>query len=299
MHISLRLKAARIKNLLIFTIKLRRKLFAKELKHIRNELLKTGWRNDQITHNQRNQIPKISDFYLKSYKNIPVFIITRDRLSDLLQLINWFENNGMKKIIIVDNDSLYPPLISYLRKVPYQVIKTRSNIGHKVIWESGIVKTLIPNSFYILSDPDIIPNSPIGSVKYLMQLHQKYPEYQKIGFGLDIDDLPDSFCNKKTVIDWESQFWTNKIEKEVYEAGLDTTFAVYKSFNYKYFLHPSLRTGKPYTAKHMPWYINSSMPLSKEEAFYRFRVSGDISTWNLDNVPEKYLAELKRQGVLN
>lgn len=293
-----RLKIARVKNVFIYAATLNRKQFATELKHMRNDLLKMGWRDDKITHLQKEEIPKICDYYLEHHKDMPVFIITRDRVTDLKKLIAWLETCQMTKIIIVDNDSIYPPLKKYLEETKYQVINTRQNVGHKVMWESGIVKALAPYSFYIVSDPDILPeDSATNSIMYFMELHKKYIAYQKIGFGLRIDDLPDWFENKKTVIDWENQFWKTTLEDSVYDAGLDTTFAVYKPFNYKYFLHPSIRTGYPYIARHMPWYIDNSKELSKEELFYRLRASRDVSTWNLDSLPEKYVKELKRQGI--
>ena len=75
---------------------------------------------------------------------------------------------------------------------------------------------------------------------------------------------------KQEVIDWESQFWKKELEPNVYNAPIDTTFAVYKpyfkgeiiDFNDTY-----IRTGFPYTIRHLPWYINSNS-LSDEDKYY-------------------------------
>ena len=79
----------------------------------------------------------------------------------------------------------------------------------------------------------------------------------------------------------------------MYEAGVDTTFALYKPFTDYYMLHPSIRTGRPYTAKHLPWYIDSSK-IDKEEAYYRMHASNDITSWNTDEILERYKKELEK-----
>jgi hypothetical protein len=154
----------------------------------------------------------------------------------------------------------------------------------------------VPNDFYIITDPDVIPVSycPKDAIKHFLDLHMKYFHYQKVGFGLKIDDLPDHYNLKNTVIEWESQFWKTKLEDNVYEAGIDTTFALYKPFTYKYILNPSIRTGEPYVAQHMPWYTNPKS-ISEEEAFYRYRASHHITSWNTDEIKERYLKELSKK----
>ena len=69
---------------------------------------------------------------------------------------------------------------------------------------------------------------------------------------------------------WESQFWKQEVEPNVFLAPIDTTFAVYKpyfkgeliDFDYVYF-----RTGFPYSVRHLAWYVDSGNP-SEEERYY-------------------------------
>ena len=45
--------------------------------------------------------------------NIPVFIICRDMVTPLGDLVAWLERNGHQRLILVDNASTYPPLVEY------------------------------------------------------------------------------------------------------------------------------------------------------------------------------------------
>ena len=83
------------------------------------------------------------------------------------------------------------------------------------------------------------------------------------------------------------------MEKNIFEASIDTTFALYKPYTYYYILSPSLRTGKPYTARHLPWYVDSSK-INEEEYFYRLRANQDVTSWNVDEISERYIKELNK-----
>ena len=292
LRIRTKTKVGRTGRLMIYALSLQRKKIGTELLHIRNEYLKSSARYLNFEDiNRRIKIATKEN--AKNWQDIPVFIICRDRLTPLLQLIEWLEGAGMKRIVLIDNDSLYPPLLNYYENTPYQVISTKQNIGHTVPWSGGIIRTLIPDDYYIVSDPDVIPTKecPKDAVLHFLKLHKKYFLYQKVGFALKIDDIPDYFTLKDSVIAWEKQFWQNPISTEVYEAGIDTTFALYKPFTYKYILHPSLRTGEPYVARHLPWYVDSKN-VDPEEKFYRDHVNNKITSWNVDKLPDRYKKEL-------
>ena len=59
------------------------------------------------------------------------------------------------------------------------------------------------------------------------------------------------------------------MEKGVYKAEIDTTFALYKPFcgGKADLYHQTFRTGFPYVIKHLPWYEDSGN-LSEEEIYY-------------------------------
>lgn len=302
-HISLYLKLARIKNLVLFTAKFQRTKLATELKHIRNEIQRT--RHATVDLEARKKIENQRLKQLQAHPTeITVFIITRDRLEPLHQLLAWLKKQGLRRIVFIDNDSALPPLVDFLKKTDFQVLETGRNVGHTVAWSAGIIKLLLPDDFYIVTDPDIIPidDCPDDALTHFLAIHKKYPSYHKVGFGLRIDDLPDHYPLKETVVEWEDQFWKQQLEApagerkdaELFEAAIDTTFALYKPFTYNYVLHPSIRTGYPYVARHLPWYQDPAH-VSAEEKYYRLRADGNVTSWNAEKVADRYAKEMSRK----
>lgn len=47
-------------------------------------------------------------------KQLPIFIVVRDLLSPLQQLVAWLERAGHERIIMVDNASTFPAMVEYL-----------------------------------------------------------------------------------------------------------------------------------------------------------------------------------------
>lgn len=203
-----------------------------------------------------------------NYKEIPIIINNFNRLEYLKQMLDWLEKAGYKKIYIIDNSSTYPPLLEFYRKTKYTVFKLDKNVGHLALWKTHIF-LYFQNTYYVYSDPDILPvqECPIDVVKYFRTILNKFPHKQKVGFGLKIDDLPDYYKLREKVVAWEKQYWQKEIEKDVYDAKVDTTFALYKPNVKGGHLLPSLRTGGKYIARHLPWYIDSDN-ITKEEQFY-------------------------------
>jgi hypothetical protein len=134
-------------------------------------------------------------------------------------------------------------------------------------------------------------NCPPDFAKHFLKIHKNFSEYKKVGFGLRIDDLPDHYPLKSSVVAWESQFWSHPLGENIYEAGIDTTFAVYKPFTYSYMLHPSIRTGEPYVARHLPWYTDPANQ-TDEDIYYRYRADANVNSWDAGELPERYKKEL-------
>jgi hypothetical protein len=212
------------------------------------------------------------------YTQTPVIINNYNRLDCLLQQLVWLKKAGMKKIYIIDNASTYPPLLEFYKTTKYTVFKLTYNVGHTALWDSHI-HLWFKNQAYILTDPDVIPveECPLDAVAYFMVLLNKYPAITKIGFGLKIDDIPNHYPRKDEVIAWESPFWENEIEKDIYKAKIDTTFALYKPNTRYQQWESTLRTGGKYVARHTPWYENPNTP-SEEEIYFK-RATTKVSSW--------------------
>lgn len=202
--------------------------------------------------------------------DIPIIINNYNRLTYLKRLIDSLTARGYHNIYIIDNDSTYPPLLDYYKECPYKVFRLDKNIGYLAIWKTDIYKQFW-KSYYVYTDSDmeIDEGCPDSFMQKFIYILEKYPWSQKAGFGLRIDDLPDWYHNKESVILHESRFWEDEIEDGIYQAEIDTTFALYRPFSGgkadRY--QKTYRTGFPYVIKHLPWYADSSS-LSSEDEFY-------------------------------
>lgn len=218
--------------------------------------------------------------------SIPVIINNYNRLEWLLLQLRWLEKVGLKKIYIIDNASTYTSLLEFYKKTNYTVYKLDKNIGHEALWKTILFQRFRRN-YYVYTDPDIIPieECPANILQHFMFLLNKYPSMDKVGFGLKTDDLPDSYPLKEKVINWEKQFWQNEIEKNVYETIIDTTFALYRPGTMGGANLKALRTGYPFLARHMSWYVNPTC-FNKEEEFYN-NSANVSSSWTMELLNKK------------
>jgi hypothetical protein len=213
-----------------------------------------------------------------NYKKFPVIINNFNRLTYLQELLQWLESAGMTNIHIIDNQSDYKPLLDYYKKLPYQIYLLDTNMGQNALWDTVVFKQF-SSGYYIYTDPDILPikECSLNVIGNFYNLLQKYHNISKVGFGLKIDDLPDSYPLKQKVIRWESKFWKKEIEKGVYEALIDTTFALYRPYVSGGDNIPALRTGGDFVARHLPWYEDPKY-LSQESIHY-LKSATKASSW--------------------
>jgi len=195
-----------------------------------------------------------------------IFIINYNRLTYLKNTIEWALSNDLQPIVL-DNASTYHPLLDYYRTNPCPIYRFKTNQGHKVLWNNPILfKILRIKGQYLVTDPDLdLTNVPKDFLKVMEAGLHRYTKYTKCGLSLEINDLPNTVLGN-AVKEWESQFWTRPLDEMYYEAGVDTTFALYRNQNFS--ITPSLRLNRPYTAKHLPWYYADLSKLPKDEQHY-------------------------------
>ena len=221
--------------------------------------------------------------------DVPILIACRDRLTVLDRLVRWLETAGYTNLVLVDNASSYPPLCDYLKHIVHPTILLEENLGPSAIWKKQLVSTVAASQdypgFYVVTDCDVLPEEacPPNALEHFHDLLLKYPQVNKVGFGLRIDDLPHHFQYKCEVETWEAQFWQKTVEPHVYDASIDTTFALYRPQPASPNFYRGLRTGAPYRARHLPWYANSS-DLSEEDRYYRSRCLPNITSWDRDTL---------------
>lgn len=220
--------------------------------------------------------------------DIPVFIISRDRVASLAKLVSWLEAEGMRNIIIVDNDSTFPALVEYLAATPHSVVQLGRNVGHTAPWDTGLVEKLAKNRPFIVTDPDVVPEAQAcGAIQHMCWLLNRHPDCVKVGLGLRIDDLSDHYEMKKSVIAHESRYWVNPVPGGAFYAPVDTTFALHRAGT-GYCVLPALRTDAPFLARHDPWYMDSKNPPA-EFVYYRDNASPSM-TWgvSVDDTAREY-----------
>ena len=183
-------------------------------------------------------------------------------------MYEFLRNRNFANITILDNNSTYPPLLDwYSTLAQNEVVRFSSNIGAHCLFDSGYLKN-IDSEYIVYSDSDLElnPMMPEDFLEVMKTLLLKY-KMKKIGLALRIDDVPEN-CYKNIFtasIEWEKQFWTNEIEKDVYTALVDTTFSLLR--------HPdvhdltALRIGGNFTARHLPWYQDYNT-LDEEEKYF-------------------------------
>lgn len=207
---------------------------------------------------------------IKDFKNVPIIVNNFNRLTMLKDLIECFEKRGYNNIFIIDNNSTYTPLLDYYDTINHHVFRLKDNLGYMAFKRSGIYKRF-RNMFYVYTDSDIyLPDDlPEDFVEkfYKELLSHKY--LSKVGCALRIDDLPDSYSMKESVLEWESEYWKKPIGNDRYIALIDTTIALYKPNYMVGSLCPGrhMRVAGKYTAVHRPWYIDSNN-LDEEEKYY-------------------------------
>jgi hypothetical protein len=233
---------------------------------------------DNLLFRLRTKLGKRKKITAANVTDIPVVINNYNRLACLQQQVEWLEQAGMRHIFIIDNESAYPPLLDYYRTTKHTVFLLNRNVGFTALWKTVLFQRFCKD-YYIYTDPDIIPveECPLTAVSFFYELLQKYKTVDKVGFGLEINDVPDHYPLKGKVQKWEAQFWSSPVEPNVYAAPIDTTFALYRPRVAGGSELNALRTGGVYRARHLSWYVDpENLP---EEELYYMQHAGSSSSW--------------------
>jgi glycosyltransferase involved in cell wall biosynthesis len=180
---------------------------------------------------------------------------------------------GYGNLHIIDNNSTYTPLREWYDTCGCEVVRLDKNLGQLAVYNSGYINNFKGWIAYTDSDIELNKDTPSGFVERLIRLAEKY-NYNKAGLALRLDDLPDTEYGNYAR-HWEKRYWEKELEKDVYIAGVDTTFSVIKvglPFQYE-----SIRVAGNMTARHMPWYLDYNN-LSEEETFVIKASNSEFST---------------------
>jgi hypothetical protein len=208
--------------------------------------------------------------------NIPILIISFNNHEFVANTIEQLHVHriGDEDIIVIDNASNWDETRHFLDGLKCRVIRNTENFGH-LCWARPEIFNALPDKFCV-TDPDLQfhPRLPANFIEVMSELADRY-QASKVGFALDLSDgdqmfqYPDYHLGQ-SILEWESQFWKQRVpgeSLEIYLAEVDTTFHV---FNKHGFHRRQLRVAGDYTAKHLPWYrTNALIPPERMTKVYQ------------------------------
>jgi hypothetical protein len=195
---------------------------------------------------------------------IPVILNTYEQVSFLKRMVVQLHLAEFRNIIIIDQNSQFPPLLEFLqggaKERLFTLFTLDENVGPRWFFTSALYDSM-PERF-IYSDPDLA--WPDGIADDLVGRFIRVSEDYKVGKVGSALTLPDEALDvtmtvggqQWTVRAWEERFWANELEPGVYNAPVDTTFHLVnkKYFTPRNFISGVRIGGAGYECKHLPWY---------------------------------------------
>lgn len=198
---------------------------------------------------------------------IKTLIVNFNRLTLTKNMVEFLADHG-HDIIIIDNASTYHPLLEWYKKSCVRVVYMNDNHGSHVVWNADLLNRLEISGRYVITDPDLdLSNVPPDFMTILHRGLDEYPEYSKCGLSLEINDLPDTEMAHLMRTKYEKKYWEHPLDAQYFHADTDTTFALYRETNRTHD-HNAIRTNRPYTARHVPWYYINIASLPDDEQYY-------------------------------
>jgi hypothetical protein len=228
------------------------------------------------------------------FRDTPVFINNFCNLDrGFRQILEWLRRAGMTKIAVIDNASLYPPLLAFYDSPAMegiQLLRAGANLGPEAFWRLDL--HLQQAGPFIVTDPDCVPDDkcPLDLVRKMMEVSERYAP-AKVGPALRIDDLPACFAQRDHMRMCEADYWLRKYDAgDCWNAAIDTTFSLLQPNWDRWPLAAQggvqhVRLDFPYVVRHLPWYEDSAN-LSAEALYYRAHVAPGFSSSCSQPVPE-------------
>jgi hypothetical protein len=209
------------------------------------------------------------------------FIVLRDRVSYARQCVAAMDAAGLEPVI-VDHGSTWPEAVEWLAEQKKAGVTVIDSSGHpRGLWEHDWFRQMCGSDRYVVNDPDVVPSEdcPLDWPQRLSEILDRHMGYHKAGLGLRIDRIPHHFARRNDVIGWESHFWDQSLEDNVFVADVDTTLALHQPLSVVG-THSmrALRTGFPYVADHLAWYEDYGNLPGELQHYYAHGEPG-VSCW--------------------
>jgi hypothetical protein len=181
-------------------------------------------------------------------------------------------------VIILDNDSTYPPLLDwYQRECRVEVVRVGCNGGPYALWKHVYRSNLQAISRgaenYVLTDSDLdLSLVPLDVLDVLADGLRTHSFAIKAGLSLEIIGIPER--NRGA----EATYWRHRVDRMWWRAVVDTTFAMYRHGSDWGGYGPAIRSDRPYTARHLPYYVTPDN-ITEEDQYYLSHCERWYSTW--------------------
>lgn len=218
---------------------------------------------------------------------IPVFIVCYNNGVHVLNMVKQLNKYKITPIIINNCSTDIETLLTLNKIIDSSfahVIHSKKNFGHLIGFMDSIY-ALLPEVF-AYTDPDLQLNNnlPHDFLWQLSAITEKYSVY-KAGFALTLLDSeqmidnhhtkikfrPFTFKKEFNVTEWEKRFWRFKLSNpdyDLFQADIDTTFAVYRKSNFTGNFFDAIRVAGNFEAIHLPWYPNLDLIDSSQKKIY-------------------------------
>lgn len=199
---------------------------------------------------------------------IPVYINNWNILEWVKNMTKYLEKVSNVVIVIIDNNSTYPPLLDWYKSCGYEVIRLAKNEGSRHgYWhvpKGAVHERLYGDKYFVFTDADLdLSNCPVDLMSVLKQGVEKYDK--KCGLSIEVNDVPlDSLTYEG--VQKDRCYWNSPLDEIYFDAPADTTFAMYHKDAYDY-TTIATRANRPYTTKHIPWYFTSVNDFNEEEIY--------------------------------
>lgn len=233
---------------------------------------------------------------------IPIFILTRDRLSSTRATIQSYRKtlSSQFEIIVLDHNSTYPHILQYFKKQQEHYNLTIHHL-YNDDWDTtmekanGIIQAYLEQrpevKYYVFTDPDIafLRTNP-DALLFYAGLLDSCPWLNVVGPHLQISDIPAIYQRKYlsnySVYEWESQYWKTVPHMATWKGSgyhvseqlIDTTFGMRRrDLKLARITCPCVRAYAPYAAVHVDWYFDTENP-PKDKEWYLKRQRG-VNNW--------------------
>lgn len=225
--------------------------------------------------------------------DVPCYITVHNLLTWTAALVADCRRLGLRPVVC-DHGSTYRPLLDWYETDPCEVRRYENHGPHGFFNRNEPAKQTGP---YVHTDCDLdLSGVPADALDKLLAALDANPWATKAGLSLETVDVPDDLPWAKEVKGWEAGHWVARAPDGNWIAGIDGTFALYDNArrNLKdpaVNFYRAVRLDRPYTARHLPWYLTREQAVLPEFAGY-FGAPDGLCHWSprigraYDLVPE-------------